>query len=119
MRRHVIELTVAASLATFTASGRSMASPEPAAPARPNVIFILADDLGWAELGSYGQEKIRTPSLDRLAAEGVRFTQAYSGSAVCAPSRSVLMTGLHPGTRPSATTSRCSPRGRGRCPRPR
>jgi arylsulfatase A len=64
---------------------------------RPNIIFILADDLGYAELGSYGQEKIRTPSLDRLAAEGVRFTQHYSGNAVCAPSRAVLMTGLHPG----------------------
>ncbi|HAV64402.1 MAG TPA: N-acetylgalactosamine-6-sulfatase, partial [Verrucomicrobiales bacterium] len=63
----------------------------------PNVIFILADDLGWGEVGSYGQEKIRTPHLDRLAAEGMRFTQHYSGNAVCAPSRCVLMTGKHPG----------------------
>jgi arylsulfatase A-like enzyme len=63
----------------------------------PNVIFILADDLGYGELGCYGQKKIKTPNLDRLAAEGMRFTQHYSGSPVCAPSRCVLMTGMHPG----------------------
>jgi arylsulfatase len=63
----------------------------------PNIVFILADDLGYGELGSYGQEKIRTPNLDRLAAEGMRFTQHYSGSPVCAPSRGVLLTGLHTG----------------------
>jgi len=63
----------------------------------PNVVWILADDLGYAELGSYGQEKIRTPNLDRLAEEGMRFTRNYSGNAVCAPSRCVLMTGKHPG----------------------
>ena len=64
---------------------------------KPNVIFILADDLGYAELGSYGQKKIKTPRLDQLAAEGMRFTRNYSGNAVCAPSRCVLMTGKHPG----------------------
>lgn len=64
---------------------------------RPNIIFILADDLGYAELGSYGQKKIRTPNLDRMAAEGMRFTQFYAGSPVCAPSRYVLMTGRHGG----------------------
>ena len=64
---------------------------------RPNIVYILADDLGYGELGCYGQTKIRTPNLDRLAAEGVRFTQHYSGSPVCAPSRCVLMTGLHTG----------------------
>jgi arylsulfatase len=63
----------------------------------PNVVVVLADDLGWAELGSYGQRLIRTPNLDRMAAEGMRFTQHYSGSAVCAPARCVLMTGLHTG----------------------
>ncbi len=63
----------------------------------PNVVLILADDLGYGELGSYGQEKIRTPNLDRLADEGMRFTQHYSGSPVCAPSRCVLLTGLHTG----------------------
>ncbi|MFC1500275.1 arylsulfatase [Candidatus Zixiibacteriota bacterium] len=64
---------------------------------RPNIIFIVADDLGYAELGSYGQRKIRTPNLDRIAAEGMRFTQHYSGSPVCAPSRCVLLTGKHTG----------------------
>jgi len=64
---------------------------------KPNIIFILADDLGYNELGCYGQEIIRTPNIDNLAVEGMRFTQHYSGSPVCAPSRSVLMTGLHTG----------------------
>jgi arylsulfatase A-like enzyme len=63
----------------------------------PSIIFILADDLGYAELGCYGQKKILTPNIDRLAAEGMRFTQFYAGSTVCAPSRCVLMTGLHTG----------------------
>lgn len=63
----------------------------------PNVIFILADDLGYGDLGCYGQKLIRTPHLDKMAAEGMRFTQHYSGNAVCAPSRCVLMTGKHPG----------------------
>ena len=62
---------------------------------RPNVIFIMADDLGYGELGCYGQEKIRTPHIDALAAGGMRFTQAYSGAPVCAPARCVLMTGSH------------------------
>jgi N-sulfoglucosamine sulfohydrolase len=62
-----------------------------------NVVFILADDLGWGELGSYGQTKIPTPHLDRLASEGMRFTQHYSGAPVCAPARCVLMTGKHLG----------------------
>ncbi len=63
----------------------------------PNVIFILADDLGYGHLGSYGQEDIETPELDELARNGMRYTQAYAGSTVCAPSRSVLMTGQHTG----------------------
>lgn len=65
--------------------------------ARPNIIFIMADDLGWGDLGSYGQKQIRTPNLDRMAAEGIRFTSFYSGSPVCAPSRCSLMTGKHGG----------------------
>ena len=63
----------------------------------PNIVFILADDLGYREVGSFGQEKIKTPNLDRLASEGMRLTSHYSGNAVCAPSRCVLMTGKHPG----------------------
>jgi arylsulfatase A len=63
----------------------------------PNIVLILADDLGYGELGCYGQTKIRTPNIDRLAKEGMRFTQHYSGAPVCAPSRCTLMTGLHSG----------------------
>ena len=64
---------------------------------KPNIIFIMADDLGYAHLGCYGQRKIGTPNVDRMAAEGMRFTQVYAGCSVCAPCRSVLMTGLHMG----------------------
>ena len=64
---------------------------------RPNIVFIMADDLGYGELGCYGQSKIRTPNIDRIAAEGMRFSNAYSGCSVCAPARSVLMTGMHMG----------------------
>src|SRR5262249_43960082 len=66
-------------------------------PVRPNVVFILADDLGYGDLGCYGQKQIQTPNLDKMAAEGLRFTQCYAGSTVCAPSRCILMTGLHTG----------------------
>jgi arylsulfatase A len=79
----------------------AMLAPVPAPAAtlakKPNIVFIIADDLGVGDLGSYGQKKIRTPNLDRLAQGGMRFTQFYSGHNVCAPSRCVLMTGLHPG----------------------
>ena len=68
-----------------------------AATGTPNVILVLADDLGYGDLGCYGQRQIVTPNLDRMAAEGMRFTQFYAGSTVCAPSRSVLMTGKHAG----------------------
>ncbi len=74
------------------ASGRAAAAQRP-----PNIVFIVADDLGYGDIGAYGQKRIRTPNLDRMAAEGMRFTQHYSGNAVCAPSRCVLMTGRHPG----------------------
>src|SRR5688572_817677 len=68
-----------------------------AADRPPNIVFILADDLGYGDVGCYGQKVIRTPHLDRMAAEGLRFTQYYAGSTVCAPSRCVLMTGLGTG----------------------
>jgi len=67
------------------------------ATTKPNIIYILADDLGYAELGCYGQELIETPNIDKLAEAGMRFTQHYSGSPVCAPSRCVLLTGMHTG----------------------
>jgi arylsulfatase A len=86
---------------TKAAAGLSALATRARAPARqPNIVFIMADDLGYGHLGCYGQTKIRTPNLDRMAAEGMRFTQAYAGCTVCAPSRSSLMTGLHTGHTP-------------------
>src|SRR5260370_8772158 len=73
------------------------AAPLLQADPRPNVVFILADDLGYGDLGCYGQQQMATPNIDRIATEGVRFTQAYAGSTVCAPSRCALMTGMHTG----------------------
>src|SRR5215203_5502433 len=64
---------------------------------RPNIILIVADDLGYGDLGCYGQQRIRTPNIDRLAKDGMRFTDFYAGCTVCAPSRCVLMTGYHMG----------------------
>lgn len=78
---------------TFLVASDAMAENE----RPPNIVFILADDLGYRELGSFGQELIRTPNLDQFAKQGMRLTQHYSGNAVCAPSRCVLMTGKHPG----------------------
>ena len=76
----------------------ALSAPGHAAASRtPNIIFILADDLGYGDIGAFGQKIIRTPNLDRFAAEGLKFTQHYSGNNVCAPSRCVLMTGKHPG----------------------
>ncbi len=67
------------------------------AASQPNIVFILADDVGYGDLGCYGQENFETPRLDRMAAEGLRFTQHYAGSTVCAPSRACLLTGMHTG----------------------
>lgn len=79
-------------LALFVALGTLSAEAR-----KPNIIYILADDLGYGDLGCYGQKVIQTPNLDRMAAEGIRFTQHYSGSTVCAPSRSALLEGKHTG----------------------
>ncbi len=89
-------------LKTLGLSAAAMALPQISIGCRkrfttPNIIYILADDLGYGELGCYGQKKIRTPNIDRLAAQGLRFTQHYSGSPVCAPSRCVLLTGKYTG----------------------
>lgn len=72
----------------------------------PNILLIVADDLGYGDLGSYGQQEIQTPHLDALALEGLRFTNFYAGSTVCAPSRAALMTGLHTGHTPIRGNSR-------------
>lgn len=77
----------------------------------PNIIYILADDLGYGDLSCYGQEKFSTPHLDQLARQGIRFTRHYSGSTVCAPSRSVLMTGLHTGHTPVRGNQEVKPEG--------
>lgn len=77
----------------------------------PNIIFILADDLGYGELGCYGQKKIKTPSIDAVAAEGLRFTNFYAGNTVCAPSRCTLMTGLHQGHAYIRTNREVKPEG--------
>lgn len=87
---YILILTV---LATVLGSCKK----QPEAPSRPNIIYILADDLGYAELGCYGQEKIETPNIDALATGGMKFTQHYCGAPVCAPSRCVLLTGKHMG----------------------
>ncbi len=67
------------------------------AETKPNIIYILADDLGYGDLGCYGQKDIQTPHVDRLAKAGIRFTQHYAGSNICAPARCVFITGLHTG----------------------
>ncbi|MHC5004847.1 MAG: sulfatase-like hydrolase/transferase, partial [Planctomycetota bacterium] len=90
-----IRLALAAAVLVIRPSLAAAVAPDDPRP--PNVLLILADDLGYAELGCYGQQIIRTPHIDRLAAEGMRFTQHYSGSPVCAPSRCTLLTGKHTG----------------------
>lgn len=79
------------------AAAPAVVRAQPGSRDKPNLIYILADDLGYGDVGCYGQDRIRTPSLDRMAAEGMRFTQHYAGSTVCAPSRCSLMTGQHTG----------------------
>ncbi|HEV2294315.1 MAG TPA: arylsulfatase [Tepidisphaeraceae bacterium] len=90
--RHLLTLVL-----TVTAMPVVTAYGAEAAPRRPNIVLIVADDLGYRDIGAFGQDKIRTPNIDRLAGEGVRLTAHYSGNTVCAPSRNVLLSGLHPG----------------------
>jgi arylsulfatase A-like enzyme len=89
-----VVLTAVVALATILGHSGSVASQS---TNRPNILLIQADDLGYGDLSAYGQARFETPSLDRLARDGIRFTQYYSGSTVCAPSRTALMTGLHTG----------------------
>ena len=98
-RRDFLSLTAggAAGAMLSMAGCESELAGDKGLPERPNIIFIMADDMGYGDLGCYGQKEIRTPNVDRLAGEGTRFTDCYAGSTVCAPSRSVLMTGLHTG----------------------
>lgn len=89
-----------AAAASFALPGFLSAAASQSGKRPPNIVFIMADDLGLRHLGCYGGDKIDTPNIDRLAAEGMRFTEAYAGCTVCGPSRSVLMTGLHNGHAP-------------------
>lgn len=93
----LIRLQIIACLTLFLGLTNFAACRADSSPHRPNILFILADDLGYGDLGCYGQKQIRTPNIDRLAAQGMRFTQCYAGSTVCAPSRCTLMTGKHTG----------------------
>lgn len=86
---------------------------------RPNIIFILADDLGIGDLGCYGQQKIKTPNIDRIAADGMKFTSFYSGHSVCAPSRCTLMTGKHTGHAVIRNNDQRAPDAEGQVPMPK
>ncbi|MFU8854582.1 sulfatase-like hydrolase/transferase [Micromonospora sp. SL1-18] len=102
MTKHITSrrqfLVGAGTAATVAAAGAWPTAARAASEGRPpNIVFVLADDLGFGELGAYGQQKILTPHIDSLAAEGVRFTDCYAGGPVCAPSRCSLLTGLHIG----------------------
>lgn len=97
-RRGFLQATGLAAASAMVPGGCRTRRPRRlAGPDQPNIIFILADDLGYGDLGCYGQQVIQTPNIDRMAAEGMLFTDAYAGSTVCAPSRCSLMTGLHTG----------------------
>jgi len=96
-RRKLIGTVAGAAASVGLAPLAAAARRRAAAATKPNIIFILADDLGYGDLGCFGQKMLATPHVDRMAAEGVRFTRHYAGSTVCAPSRCVLLTGLHTG----------------------
>ena len=89
-RREFLSIAAATTLASLTSAKSSAAPP-------PNIIYIMVDDMGYSDLGCYGSTAIETPNIDRMASEGIRFTNAYSGCTVCAPARSTLMTGMHMG----------------------
>jgi arylsulfatase A-like enzyme len=94
----ILQVAFLSSLAAFAVSSLGAApAATPASGKRPNIILIVADDLGYGALGCYGQTLVATPNINRMAAEGLRFTDAYSGGPVCASSRCVLMTGMHGG----------------------
>ena len=88
------------SILTLSCKQKEPKETDTAQNTEPNIIYILADDLGYGDLGCYGQQKIKTPHIDRMASEGIRFTDHYAGNTVCAPSRASLLTGLHQGHAP-------------------
>jgi len=109
--RHSKICDYCATLIACLATGLSDTAAAPAAAEKPNLIFILCDDLAMGDLGCYGQKLIQTPNIDRMAREGTRFLQAYSGTTVCAPSRASLNTGLHMGHCPIRANRETQPEG--------
>jgi arylsulfatase A-like enzyme len=97
LKRRTFLKTVVGAVALGAADKNRLWSACAAKSSPPNIIYLMADDLGYGDLGCYGQKLLLTPHIDQLAAEGLRFTNCYAGGVVCAPSRSVLMTGLHTG----------------------
>ncbi len=94
LHNDIVSILAALVLAPLSA----LLAAEPAKPqTKPNIVYILLDDAGYGDFGCYGQKTLRTPNVDRLASEGMKFTRHYAGSTVCAPSRCILMTGLHTG----------------------
>ena len=97
-KENIVKTAMAGSAAaTLMTTPLAAAEPHNTLPDKPNIVFILADDLGYADVSCYGQSKFKTPNIDKLAANGLRFTQAYAGAPVCSPSRCVLQTGLNTG----------------------
>ncbi|MCH8216755.1 MAG: arylsulfatase [Planctomycetes bacterium] len=96
-RRQLLQYVGAVAVCAWVAGCGAPTSSTGVVVGKPNIIYILVDDLGYGDLGCYGQTRIQTPNIDRMAAEGMRFTNHYAGSTVCAPSRCCLMTGLHTG----------------------
>ena len=94
---HVLATLVIAAAGVFATVHPGFSQETASQPRLPNIVFVLADDLGYGDLSCFGQQRFQTPNIDRIAKQGMRFTRHYSGSPVCAPSRCVLMTGLHSG----------------------
>jgi arylsulfatase A len=103
-------------LVTLTLASGQIGAAATASARPPNIIYILADDLGYGDLGCYGQKKFATPNIDRMAREGLRFTSFYAGCTVCAPSRSALLTGQHTGHTPVRGNAEVMPEGQAPLP---
>ena len=97
MRKHLVHFAAFLTVAVFAHQFAPVAVAAPRRSAKPNIVYILLDDAGYGDLSCYGQQKFSTPNIDRMAKQGMRFTQHYSGSTVCAPTRCCLMTGTHTG----------------------
>ena len=116
MRRAILALAATMALSSCSAPQSVPAVARKAEAPRPNIVLIFADDLGYGELGCYGQTKIETPNIDALARDGARFTQFYTAAPVCAPSRSALLTGQHLGHTPNRDNAEVQPEGQGPLP---